>query len=63
MLKRVLILSLIVASTAGCVTSGNYCDLAQQLYPSRKDVLTRGTKEQIVEINEKYEKFCKGLIK
>jgi hypothetical protein len=55
-----LILILIAGLISSCATSGNYCDIAKQIYPSRQDVLTRGTKVQILTENEKYEKFCGG---
>jgi len=52
----VLMLSLI----SGCATSsGNYCDLGRSINPSRSDVLTKGTKEQIVENNKIYASICK----
>ena len=50
MFKRIAMLLLIVVSTAGCATeqlAQNDCDWTQPIRPSRKDVLTRQTKEQI----------------
>jgi hypothetical protein len=48
-------LLLIVVSIAGCATdplTRSDCDWAQPIKPSRKDVLTRQTKEQIAAHNE-----------
>ena len=50
MFKPIAMLLLIAVSTAGCATerlARNDCDWAQPIRPSRKDVLTRQTKEQI----------------
>ena len=55
MFKRIAMLLLIAVSTAGCATeqlARNDCDWAQPIRPSRKDVLTRQTKEQIAAHNE-----------
>jgi hypothetical protein len=56
------ILLSIAVSTAGCATdplSKADCDWAQPIKPSRKDVLTRQTKEQIAAHNEAGAEFCK----
>ena len=53
---------MIAALTAGCATdplSKADCDWAQPIKPSRKDVLTRQTKEQIAAHNEAGAEFCK----
>lgn len=62
MLARILTLALISASTAGCATNAAFksdCDWARPILPSREDVLTRETKEQIVAHNETGERLCK----
>ncbi len=54
-------LLLIAASTAGCATDlrlKSDCDWAQPIWPSRQDVLTRQTKEQIASHNEAGAKLC-----
>ena len=62
MFKRIAMLLLIVVSTAGCATeqlgTQNDCDWAQPIRPSRKDVLTRQTKEQIASHNEAGARIC-----
>jgi hypothetical protein len=61
MFKPTAMLLLIAVSTAGCATdpfARNDCDWAQPIEPSRKDVLTRQTKEQIVSHNEIGSKVC-----
>ena len=50
----------IVSLSAGCVTNGNYCDIAKTIHHSRQDILTEKTKSQLVENNLTYEKLCKG---
>ena len=55
MFKQITMLLLIAVSTAGCATeqpARNDCDWAQPIRPSRNDVLTRQTKEQITAHNE-----------
>lgn len=56
------IASILLASTlvfaSGCVTSGNYCDVARPVRPSVEDVLTEGTARQILAENEKLAKLC-----
>ena len=55
-------LLLIAVSTAGCATdplTRNDCDWAQPIKPSRRDVLTRQTKEQIAAHNEIGAMLCK----
>jgi hypothetical protein len=43
----------------GCTTiSGTECAWAEAILPSKDDVLTRGTAEQIVAHNEKVQRFC-----
>jgi hypothetical protein len=62
MFKRIAMLLLIAVSTAGCVTEQldrNDCDWAQPITPSRKDVLTRQTKEQIAAHNEAGARICR----
>jgi len=55
-------LSLIAVLTAGCATAPlllrNDCDWAEPIRPSRDDVLTDGTLEQIVAHNEIGERLC-----
>lgn len=53
--------TLIVASISGCGDRFSFsteCDWAQPIRPSPADVLTRGTKEQIVAHNEDGAKQC-----
>lgn len=59
--KTIAMLALIAASTAGCATDPRLqsnCDWAQPINPSRQDVLTRHTKEQIAAHNETGAKLC-----
>ena len=59
---RIEMLILISVSTAGCATVPrlkNDCDWVQPIRPSRKDVLTRQTKEQIAAHNESGARICK----
>jgi hypothetical protein len=59
--KAIAMLLLIAVSTAGCATervARNDCDWAQPISPSRKDVLTRQTKEQISAHNESGTRIC-----
>jgi hypothetical protein len=61
MFNRIVMMLLIVVSTAGCVTerlARNDCDWAQPISPSRQDVLTRQTKEQIAAHNEVGARIC-----
>lgn len=55
-------LSLTAALTAGCATIPrhlqNDCDWAEPIRPSRADVLTDGTLEQIVAHNETGQELC-----
>ena len=54
-------LLLIAVSIAGCATDPRLhrdCDWAQPIRPSRHDVLTRQTKEQIASHNESGAKIC-----
>jgi hypothetical protein len=46
---------------SGCVTSssGGFCDTARAIRPSQADVLTDGTKRQIVAHNEFGQKMCR----
>lgn len=51
MFRNLILLTLISASISGCVTNnGGF----KYIMPSRHDVLTEGTKKQIIEHNE----FC-----
>ena len=59
--KTIAMLVLIAASTAGCVTDPRLhsdCDWAQPIKPSRQDVLTRQTKEQIAAHNDIGMRLC-----
>jgi hypothetical protein len=61
MFKPIAMLLLIAVSTAGCATerlARSDCDWAQPIRPSRKDVLTRQTKEQIAAHNETGARLC-----
>lgn len=50
---------LIVVLTSGCVTgTADECAWARPILPSAADVLTRGTKEQIVAHNEAGAALC-----
>ena len=54
-------LLLIAVSIAGCATDPRLksdCDWAQPIRPSRHDVLTRKTKEQIAAHNEAGARIC-----
>lgn len=62
MFKRIAMLLLIAVPTAGCATDRRLksdCDWAQPIRPSRKDVLTRQTKEQIAAHNEAGARICR----
>ncbi|MDR7222772.1 hypothetical protein J2X13_003193 [Aminobacter aminovorans] len=56
------IASILLASTlvfaSGCVSSGNYCDVARPVRPSVDDRLTEGTARKILAENEKVPKLC-----
>ncbi len=59
--KTTAMLLLIAVSIAGCATvplTRSDCDWAQPIKTSRKDVLTRQTKEQIVSHNESGARVC-----
>jgi hypothetical protein len=60
--KTLTALTLTAALTAGCATGlrplRNDCDWAEPIRPSRADVLTDGTLEQIVAHNEIGERLC-----
>jgi len=59
--RRTATLLLIAVSIAGCATDPRLhgdCDWAQPIRPSRQDVLTRQTKEQIAAHNEAGAKLC-----
>jgi hypothetical protein len=59
--KPIAMLLLIAVSTAGCATDPRFrndCDWAQPIRPSRKEVLTRQTKEQIAAHNEAGARIC-----
>lgn len=51
---RCLLLTSILVLTSGCATKGvgNFCDVSEAIHPSRADVLTEGTKRQILKHNE-----------
>ena len=54
-------LLLIAVSIAGCATDPRLksdCDWAQPIRPSRQDVLTRQTREQILAHNEVGARIC-----
>jgi hypothetical protein len=60
--RLTVMLLLIVVLTAGCATDlrlKNDCDWAQPIRPSRQDVLTRQTKEQIAAHNDAGARICK----
>ena len=59
--KTIAMLLLIAVSTAGCATDprlNSDCDWAQPIRPSRQDVLTRQTREQILAHNEAGQRLC-----
>lgn len=43
---------------SGCVTGGNYCQIARAIRPSVVDQMSEGTKRQILAENEKLAKLC-----
>ena len=51
-------MTLMLASTNGCVTSKNVCGWAKPILPSRADVLTDGTARQILTHNETGASLC-----
>lgn len=53
-LQRFLLPTLIAVSVSGCATEpvGDFCGVASAIRPSRADVLTDGTKRQILAHNE-----------
>lgn len=51
-------LTLATISLSGCVTSGNYCDVARPIRPSVNDQMTGGTQEQILTENKKLAALC-----
>jgi hypothetical protein len=55
------VIGLIAISTSGCATNPIFkddCDWAKPIRPSRSDVLTDGTKRQILAHNEAGQKLC-----
>lgn len=59
--RRTATLLLIAVSIAGCATDPRLrsdCDWAQPIRPSRQDVLTRQTMEQIAAHNEAGARLC-----
>ena len=61
MFRTAAIVLSIAVSTAGCATDPRLkseCDWAQPIMPSRADVLTRQTKQQILAHNEAGAKIC-----
>ena len=61
MFKRIAMLLLIAVSIAGCATeqlARNDCDWAQPIRPSRHDMLSRQTKEQIAAHNAAGARIC-----
>jgi hypothetical protein len=66
MFRRIAMLLLIAVSSAGCATDPRLksdCDWAQPIKPSRKDVLTRQTKEQIAAHNELGGRLCRWKLR
>lgn len=51
-------MTLTVVLASGCVTSGNYCDVASAVRPSVEDKLTPETKRQLLAENEKLAELC-----
>ena len=51
---------LMISSLSGCATRIVDCTAVDLIKPSRADVLTRGTKEQIVQHNLWVERNCRG---
>lgn len=58
---KILFAIMLTLCLSGCVTKGvsKYCDIAKPIYLSRQDVLTQGTKTQVLTENTKYKEFCK----
>ena len=59
--RTAVILLLIAVSAAGCATDPRLkgdCDWVQPIRPSKADVLTRQTKEQILAHNEAGAQIC-----
>jgi hypothetical protein len=58
---RLALLMSMLASLSGCATSrpaGDFCDVASPIRPSRQDVLTDGTKVQLLKYLEYGAKAC-----
>ena len=51
-------LTLIGVFVGGCVTSGNYCDVARPIRPSLDDAMTPETQRQILIENTKLHELC-----
>lgn len=45
-------------TVSGCVTPGDFCDVAKPFRPSPEDRLTDGSKQQVVSHNEYGAKAC-----
>lgn len=58
-LRSLALLMLTSAFLAGCVTSGDFCDVSAPIRPSVDDVLTTGTASQILAHNETGARLCR----
>jgi hypothetical protein len=57
---RIVLLAFLLLSVSGCsaiVIDG--CGVFREIQPSREDVLTPGTEDQIITHNWKIEEFCR----
>lgn len=66
-MKNLIVLLMVTSAISGCkhtdtppITAAASCQLFQVIRPSRQDVLTRGTKEQIVAHNRVYRANCEA---
>lgn len=63
MVSRLIALALLAVSVTGCEHVALKCpkwiERVLPINPSRKDVLTRGTQDQIVTANESWEANCR----
>ena len=57
MWRRWTLMSALAASMAGCATS-DPCGWAEPIRPSRADVLTEGTRDQVLVHNETGARIC-----
>lgn len=55
---KLTMLTLIGVFVGGCVTSGNYCDVARPIRPSMDDAMTPETQRQILTENTKLHELC-----